>query len=91
VRRETLTDISEKIPNAERNRTSAVTTAHTPAVMIRCISRCRIHSLSGCASRTSNPASTVAAITGRRAASVAGLPRTRTLITSGDIASAAAA
>ena len=58
---------------------------------IRPISRCRTHSSSGCASWTNNPPSTLAAMNGRRAASVAGLPRTRTLITSGDTVPADAA
>jgi hypothetical protein len=35
VRRETLTDISEKIPNADRNRTIAVTTAVSLTITVR--------------------------------------------------------
>ncbi len=85
VRRETLTDISEKIPNADRNRTSKVTPVSAPACMVKLISRSRIHSSSGRASWTCNLASTSAASTGRRDASAAGLPRTRTLITSAEI------
>ena len=84
VRRETLTDTSEKIPSADRNKTSAVTPASAPTVTVKPSSRRRTHSSSGRASWTSNLASTSAAMTGRRAASGAGLPRTRTLITSGD-------
>ena len=91
VRRETLTDISEKIPSADRNKTSEVTPASAPACTLKLHLPPRIHSSSGRASWTCNLASTSAAMTGRRAASGAGLPRTRTLITSGETVPADAA
>ena len=59
VRRETLTDTSEKMPSADRNKTSAVT-ADLRSDLSRSgsSSRCRTHSSSGCESWTSNLAST---------------------------------
>ena len=71
---------SEKSPMADRNSTSALTPASAPTDVTIQRSRCQIHSPSGRASWTDSPASTFAAIVGRRAASVAGLPRSRTLM-----------
>jgi hypothetical protein len=91
VRRDTLIDISAKSPMADRNNTSAWTPADAPIVATRPESRCQIHSPSDRASGTDNPASTPVAITGRRAANAAGLPRRRTRMMSGDTVAADAA
>ena len=50
VRRETLTDISEKMASADRNKTSAVTPACAPSITADVLSCRRIHSSSGRAS-----------------------------------------
>jgi hypothetical protein len=79
------------MPIADNNRTSPVTPAEAAVSMARLLSRSRIAASSGRALRTASPASMSAAIAGSRAASGPGLPRRRTLSTSGEIAPGAAA
>ena len=83
VRRATLTDISEKIPAAERNSPSATTVAIAPARTI-CGTSCRqASSSSGRMSSSRSVGSRSSAMARRRGASAAGSPPTRTPITSG--------